>query len=256
MRRISLNRLAGAGFGLLLINSGYLAAFPQANLFYVGNVILHLGLGLALMAGAVIAVKRYPAVCGAILAAGVPALYLAVRGNTLAHRWVLWLHIALAVAAVAMVGRLVLRGRVARVFESGICGFGRIVAAAAAGGGGVREAVSESCVPHREPGFAAAVDGRGGGRREESRLRLLRRKPTRARSSLPISSWTRKRAGSATRIFTSSGRVRRITSLRSTISSTGNRSSTCRTWWGRGRANGARGATITRYSSMASSTGR
>ena len=119
MRRISLNRLAGAGFGLLLINSGYLAAFPQANLFYVGNVILHLGLGLALMAGAVFALKRYPAVSGAILAAGAPALYLAVRGNTLAHRWVLWLHIALAVAAAAMVGWLVLRDRVAGFSKAG-----------------------------------------------------------------------------------------------------------------------------------------
>ncbi len=119
MRRISLDRLAGAGFGLLLINSGYLAAFPQANLFYVANVILHLGLGLALMADAVIAVKRYPAVSGAILAAGVPALYLAVRGNTLAHRWVLWLHIALAVAAMAMVGRLVLRDRIAGFSKRG-----------------------------------------------------------------------------------------------------------------------------------------
>ena len=44
------SRLIGAGFLLLLVNSGWLWAFPAANLFYVGNVLAHLGLGVLLIA--------------------------------------------------------------------------------------------------------------------------------------------------------------------------------------------------------------
>src|SRR5437764_944585 len=91
--------LAGA---LLLINSAYIAAFPSATVFYVANVVLHLVLGLGLMAAAAFAIKRYPREGGAFLAAGLPAIYLVIRGNTLDHRWILWLHIALAVAAVVL----------------------------------------------------------------------------------------------------------------------------------------------------------
>ena len=47
---------------------------------------------------------RYPRECGAFVAAAIPAVYLAVAGNTLQHRWALWLHIALALAAVALIG--------------------------------------------------------------------------------------------------------------------------------------------------------
>jgi len=89
-------------FALLLVNSAYIAAFPSATVFYVGNVVLHLGLGLALMIAAGFAIRRYPREGGAFLAAGLPALYLVLRGNTLDHRWVLWLHVMLAVAAVAL----------------------------------------------------------------------------------------------------------------------------------------------------------
>jgi len=89
-------------FALLLVNSAYIAAFPSATIFYVGNVVLHLGLGVALMIAAGFAIRRYPREGGALLAAGLPALYLVLRGNTLDHRWVLWLHVTLAVAAVAL----------------------------------------------------------------------------------------------------------------------------------------------------------
>ncbi len=44
-------RLAGAGFLLLLLNSGWLWAFPAPSLFYIGNVVAHLGLGAVLLAG-------------------------------------------------------------------------------------------------------------------------------------------------------------------------------------------------------------
>jgi tetratricopeptide (TPR) repeat protein len=101
--RPSSTQLRAAAFGLLLVNAGYLAAFPAPTIFYMGNVALHLALGLALMTLAAVLFQRYPRECGAFLVAGLPAIFLALRGNTLAHRWVLWLHIALAALAVALV---------------------------------------------------------------------------------------------------------------------------------------------------------
>src|ERR1035438_7651120 len=66
-------RIAAALFVFLLINSGYLAAYPAASLFYMGNVVAHLAVGLLLMVAAAWAVKRYPLESGAFLAAGLVA---------------------------------------------------------------------------------------------------------------------------------------------------------------------------------------
>ncbi len=96
-------RLAGALFLFLLVNSGYLVAYPSATLFYMANAVAHLAAGLALMAVAAWSLKRYPREGGAFLVAGLPALFLAVRGNTFDHRAILWLHIALASVAVGLV---------------------------------------------------------------------------------------------------------------------------------------------------------
>src|SRR5260370_40639536 len=41
-------RLAAAGWLVLLVNTAYIAAFPSPTLIYMGNVVLHLALGLAL----------------------------------------------------------------------------------------------------------------------------------------------------------------------------------------------------------------
>ena len=43
---------------VLIVNSAYLAAFAQPSIFYMGNVLLHLGLGLALMVLAVLWARR------------------------------------------------------------------------------------------------------------------------------------------------------------------------------------------------------
>jgi Flp pilus assembly protein TadD len=96
-------RIAAALFIFLLINSGYIAAYPAPSLFYMGNVVAHLAVGLLLMAAALWAVKRYPRESGAFLAAGLAAVFLVLRGNTLDHRSVLWLHIWLGVAAAGLV---------------------------------------------------------------------------------------------------------------------------------------------------------
>ncbi|MBZ5580810.1 MAG: tetratricopeptide repeat protein [Acidobacteriia bacterium] len=96
-------KIARIAFLVLIVNSAYIWAFPQASILYMGNVVLHLALGLALMALAVRLVRRYPRESGAFLLAGLPALYLVIRGNTLDHRWVLWLHIVLALIAAALI---------------------------------------------------------------------------------------------------------------------------------------------------------
>src|ERR1017187_3225941 len=95
---------------VLIVNSAYLAAFAQPSIFYMGNVLLHLGLGLALMVLAVLWARRSPWECGVFLLAGLPALYLVVRGNTMDHRWALWSHILLAVVAVSLIGLRAFRG--------------------------------------------------------------------------------------------------------------------------------------------------
>src|SRR5947207_314481 len=102
-------RIIGGALVVLGINSAYLAAFPQASVFYMANVLLHLGLGLGLMIAAVFAARRYPRESGAFLLAGLPALYLAVRGNTLDHRWALGLHVLLAIMAVVLIGTTLCR---------------------------------------------------------------------------------------------------------------------------------------------------
>ena len=96
-------RLAAGLFVFLLVNSGYLAAYPSPTLFYMGNAVAHLAAGVVLMAAALWGLKRYPREAGAFLAAGLPALFLAVRGNTFDHRAILWLHIGLGVVAALLV---------------------------------------------------------------------------------------------------------------------------------------------------------
>jgi tetratricopeptide (TPR) repeat protein len=113
--------LAAAGWLVLLVNTAYIAAFPSPTLFYMGNVVLHLALGLALTL-AVVRLSRRGRPAGAAaaggeneLAAGSPAgraavwllviaaaagVALAVAGNTTPHRWLLWTHVGASALAV------------------------------------------------------------------------------------------------------------------------------------------------------------
>ncbi|HXO30542.1 MAG TPA: multiheme c-type cytochrome, partial [Thermoanaerobaculia bacterium] len=113
--------LATAGWLVLLVNTAYIAAFPSPTLFYMGNVVLHLALGLALTLAVVRLWRRgRPAGTAAAggergPAAGSPAgraavwllviaaaagVALAVAGNTTPHRWLLWTHIGVSALAV------------------------------------------------------------------------------------------------------------------------------------------------------------
>jgi tetratricopeptide (TPR) repeat protein len=124
------------GFVALLLNTGYVAAFASPTIFYMGNVALHLALGLALVAGGLAWYARRPAPTGqraggerdgreggapgdpagavawsstvlerfagaALLVSAVFAVWLVAVGNLNEHRWLLNAHIATAVAGVA-----------------------------------------------------------------------------------------------------------------------------------------------------------
>jgi hypothetical protein len=88
------------GLVVLLVNTGYLAGFPSPTIFYVGNVLLHLALGLALTVPAVLLVKRIPAL-GFFLFTSGTGIVIALIGNTFNHRWVLWTHVAFGIIAIA-----------------------------------------------------------------------------------------------------------------------------------------------------------
>jgi Tfp pilus assembly protein PilF len=97
------NRLLGILFLILVINSIYLVALPSPTVFYMGNSVLHLGLGVALTIAAVIVYRREgPPVRWMILAA-ILGLALVYLGNTLPNRMVLLAHIGAGIVAVLSV---------------------------------------------------------------------------------------------------------------------------------------------------------
>jgi Flp pilus assembly protein TadD len=87
---------------LLVVNAAYVAALPSPTIFYVGNVLLHVVLGLA---GAVLLCwqwRRSPRIAVLVIA-GLLGGFLLVKGAVYDNRWALWAHVALAVAGVALV---------------------------------------------------------------------------------------------------------------------------------------------------------
>jgi len=68
----------------------------------MGNVLLHLALGLALSVAAVLVLRRRPSLLVLLAASGF-GLYLAAAGNTSDHRWILWSHIAVALLALLFI---------------------------------------------------------------------------------------------------------------------------------------------------------
>jgi Flp pilus assembly protein TadD len=113
--------IAAILFVLLLVNTGYVVGFPAATLFYMGNVLLHLTLGLLLTIPALIWVRRIPWLGGFLLASAT-GIVLMVRGNITGNRLILWVHILLGVAAVIAVVPFVRRlsPKAQRVF-AGAC---------------------------------------------------------------------------------------------------------------------------------------
>lgn len=104
-------------FVILILNSGYLAAFAEPTLFYMFNVLLHIVLGVALVIPFFIFVRRFlahEAPRGSELAVYMgrlgywslspcvlTGLYLVVVNATHAHHWVLYFHITIGFIGVA-----------------------------------------------------------------------------------------------------------------------------------------------------------
>src|SRR5438093_5100072 len=100
------NKLAkwiGFFFVVLLVNTAYVAAFATPSIFYMTNVLIHLGLGLALAIGLIFQLRKDAELRSGITSAlglfGVAlllGLFLAKAGNITENRWALWSHIGSA----------------------------------------------------------------------------------------------------------------------------------------------------------------
>ena len=86
----------GILFIVLLVNTAYISAFASPTIFYMGNVLLHFVLGVALTVALLFLLRQFPVAAGFFLAASALGLFLAIRGNTLDHRWALVAHIVAA----------------------------------------------------------------------------------------------------------------------------------------------------------------
>src|SRR4029453_5598455 len=100
------NRLAkwiGFFFIVLLVNTAYVAAFATRSIFYMTNVLIHLGLGLALAIGLIILLRKDVTLRSGITSAlglfGIAlllGLFLVGAGNITENRWAFWAHIGSA----------------------------------------------------------------------------------------------------------------------------------------------------------------
>jgi tetratricopeptide (TPR) repeat protein len=120
MKIPTLKTVVGAGFVLLLLNTGYISAFATPSIFYMGNVLLHLVLGVALAIAFAVLLAREPELRRPLIAPSVLfaialvfGLYLVWIGNLREHRWVLIAHIVSA--ALGVVALLPFVFRLARI---------------------------------------------------------------------------------------------------------------------------------------------
>ena len=84
-----------------VLDAAYVAAAPSATVFYIANVLLHLVLGATSVAWLGYTYRRHARVVPLVLA-GVLGVYLIFAGATTDHRAILLAHIALAVIGLAL----------------------------------------------------------------------------------------------------------------------------------------------------------
>ncbi len=139
--RSKLSTAVAAGLVLLLANTAYVAAFATPSVFYMGNVLLHLALGVAVALGAALLFARRPDLRRGFGLAGLAfavatalGLYLAVAGNVRANHGVLVAHVVAAGLGVALLAlwafsRAAERGEIGwRRFRSGLVAAGLLLA--------------------------------------------------------------------------------------------------------------------------------
>ncbi len=94
------------GFLALVVNSAYIWAFASPTIFYMGNVLVHVILGVAVAVAAALAWRRSSwsrrAFVSPFAAAGALGLYLTFAGAIRAHDWALYGHIAAALTGCAL----------------------------------------------------------------------------------------------------------------------------------------------------------
>lgn len=109
------------GFFLLILNSAYLISFGSPTMFYIGNVLLHITLGLALTVALAILLPRwwkfYVTLEFGVWQAGqlflapavVTGIWLMFVGGTRPNRWLLTTHIVIAsVSCISVIFHLIL----------------------------------------------------------------------------------------------------------------------------------------------------
>jgi tetratricopeptide (TPR) repeat protein len=138
MNRSRLPLLVGAGTLLLLLNTAYVAAFASPTVFYMGNVLFHLVLGVAVALGAAVLFARRPDLRrgfgpagSAFAVATAIGIYLAVAGNVRANHGELVAHVVAAGAGLALLLPWVFR-RAAERGDPGWRSFRRLLPAALA----------------------------------------------------------------------------------------------------------------------------
>jgi tetratricopeptide (TPR) repeat protein len=108
-----------AAFLVLLVNSAYLWAYATPSIFYMANVLLHAALGCVLALTAVPLARRNKSAAAAFAVPVLSGMLLVWQGALTSLRWVLWLHIAGAIFALAL---LILRARGGRRRTLALCG--------------------------------------------------------------------------------------------------------------------------------------
>lgn len=103
MSKPKLRKWAAVFLLVLLVNSAYIWAFAVPSVFYMTNVLFHLGLGTVLLIVLFRLLSYDPALgsgMGSVvllfLLAFALGAYLTLAGNTTDHRWALWSHIGAA----------------------------------------------------------------------------------------------------------------------------------------------------------------
>src|SRR3954452_24433794 len=110
MNTPSLRAPVAIGFVVLLLNSGYIAAFADPTIFYMGNVLAHLVIGVLVAALYFALLARDPEVRRATGPAALLVavalgfgLWLSYYGNIREHSWAMKAHIVAAAIGVASV---------------------------------------------------------------------------------------------------------------------------------------------------------
>jgi hypothetical protein len=165
MNRDRILRIAGILFLVLLVNTAYVAAFASPTIFYMTNVLVHLGLGLVLTFILLYFIRAIPIAGGLFLVSAAAALYLTVRGKITEHRWALWVHVLAAALGLAAMMPYVWRRTPVR-FRNAFVACAALLAILPAAMALYRKAVPNPADRIRNPlNVPASMEGEGGGPR-------------------------------------------------------------------------------------------